>query len=790
MEESTCRRYLFDEFTVDLARARLLRGGKQVRLRPKAFDVLRYLVENRGRLATKDELIGALWPNVIVTDDSLVKCVQEVRDALEDKQRRYIKTVPKRGYVFDAPVVGEPEDSGMAPVTNGGPADDEGSGAQDAAPATRGPAAARSKVAWIAPAVLAAMAAAGLGTHYLLGGDARRDVLAQRPANVQSVAVLPFVSISPDSGQDYFSDGISEELLKALANIPGLRVPSRTSSFVFKDTKTDLRTIAAALNVDHVLEGSVRKAGDQVRITAQLIEVSTDSHLWSETYDRELTNIFAIQDEIARNVAEALQVTLLTDQLPAQTGSRTASRDAHDAYLRGLHYASTLRSEDFFRARASFHHATELDSQYAAAHAELANSVLTAQAYGVMDRDEALSEAESAIAEALRLDPQLADAYVARGRLSMVKGDIAASEVDYRRAIEIKPSFARAYGDLFYALGAANRLREAVAALDKALELDPLNASFNWSRGNVWLAHGDREQAVRAYQRAVAFEPSQPNGYTGLADAAAMSGRVAEALAWYLKGLEQDPGHVHIMSIIGFIYMSLGDPGRAQLWFDEAAGLYPDGSLRRFFREFTPLVIRNEDPARLLEELRGIPSGQFPGLGSRVFRKAALQTGNLPGIEAFYREHWPELFEPEPRVGANNFDIAPEVAWILRAHGDHQAAATLLGQALDVFEDPARTSIYPPEWARVMFEIEVLALQERNAEALAALRRVIDDGWRWDWWQIERDPTLTSISGEPEFIAMLAEVKAAVAAQLEQVRAMERDGEINARPAAGARHRQ
>lgn len=785
MEESSCRRYLFDEFTLDLARARLLRDGKQVGLRPKAFDVLRYLVENRGRLATKDELIGTLWPDVIVTDDALVKCVQEVRDALKDRQRRYIKTVPKRGYLFDAPVVGEPE-----PAATGGRANDEGSGAQQPAPANRHRSgAARGKRARKVPAVLVATAAAGLGIYYFLSGDARQDVAAQRPANVQSVAVLPFVSISPEYGQDYLSDGISEELLNALANIPGLHVPSRTSSFVFRDTKTDLPTIAAALSVDHVLEGSVRKAGDQVRITAQLIEVSTDSHLWSETYDRELTNIFAIQDEIARNVARALQVTLLTDQLPAQTGSRTSSPEAHDAYLRGLHYAGTLRSEDFFRARASFRHATELDPQYAAAYAELANSVLKAQAYGVMDLDQALSEAESVIGEALRLDPRLADAYVARGRLSMAKGDMAASELDYRRAIEIKPGLARSYGDLFYALGAADRLDEAVAALDKALELDPLNASLNWSRGNVWLSHGDGEQAVRAYRRAVEFEPSQPNGYSGLADAAAMRGRLAEALAWNLEALEQDPGHVHIMSIVGFVYMSLGDPGRAQLWFDEAAKLYPDGALRRFFRDFTPLVVRDEDPARLLEELRGIPSGQFVGLGSRLFRKAALQTGSLQGIDAFYRERWPELFEPEPQVGTNNFDIAPEVAWILRARGDHEAAARLLGKALAVFEDPAR-SVYPPDWARVMFEVEVLAVQERNAEALAALRRVIDDGWRWDWWQIERDPTLTSISAEPEFIAMLAEVKADVAAQLEEVRAMERDGELSAHPAARVRHGQ
>jgi len=294
----------------------------------------------------------------------------------------------------------------------------------------------------------------------------------------------------------------------------------------------------------------------------------------------------------------------------------------------------------------------------------------------------------------------------------------------------------------------------------------------------VWLAQGDTDQASRAYRRAVEFEPSQPNGYSGLGDIAIMSGHLDEALATYLDGLEQDPGHVHITSIVGLIFRSLGDPERAQLWFDKAASMYPAGPLQRFFREFTPLVIRQEDPAELLAVLRGISSGQFAGLGSRLFRKAALQTGDLDGIEGFYRQHWPELFEGEPRVGADNFDIATEVAWLSLVRGEDRVAAALLDRAFEVFRDPALRSVRPPEWALVMFETEILALQGHKAEALAAFRRAIDGGWRWDWWQVESDPTLVSIRSDPGFIAMLAEVKADVTLQLEHVREMERSGEI------------
>ena len=782
MDESK-RLFVFDEFTLDLDRACLLRNGERISLRPKVFDTLSYLVVHRGRVATKEELVEALWPSVVVTDDSLTKCIQEVRAALGDREHHYIQTIPRRGYLFDTTVVAGPPTA--APAT---------------APAGEGPAEGRTRPATSAANRLGEAPLrhrtmlgrfAGVGVIALVAGFAAHSWLSDTPATervrppsaTRSVAVLPFVSIGRDPTEDYFSDGVSEEILNALANVPGLHVPSRTSSFTFKGTNTDLRTIGDALDVDHVLEGSVRKAGSRVRITAQLIDVATDSHLWSATYDREITDVFAIQDEIATSVAEALQVELFGTPRPR---ARTANIEAYDAYLLGIHYSRKRRLEDNVRVRQSFARAIELDPRYAAAHASLALTLLTAHGNGIMDQHTALAEAERATARALELDPALGLAYVARGWLARYKHDYAAADAALAHAIDLEPGLADAHMQRMFALGALNRFSEARAALERALELDPLNGYYNRWMGNVQLALGDFERAAVYDRRAIEFEPSQANAYAGLGDIAIMKGHLDEGLASYLHGIREDPGHAHITALIGAIYASLGDDERARLWFDKAASMYQVPSIAQFLRDFHPVTRSPADPDTLLALIRNVPDSQFVALGSRVFRKATLQTGDLDGIEAFQRQHWPELFQSEPRVSGNNFGAAADVAWLLLQRGDEKRAQLLLDLTLGVINDPDERSVDPPEWTVGMTEIEVLALQGRDTEALAALRHAIDTGWRIEWWQVEIDPLLASIRGNEAFVSMMAEVKADLRRQLERVRALERSGEIDGKPTARA----
>lgn len=537
----------------------------------------------------------------------------------------------------------------------------------------------------------------------------------------------------------------------------------------------DLPTIAARLGVEHVVEGSVQQSGSELRINARLIEVATESTLWFETYRPGFTNIFDVQDEIAARVAGALQVRLLGSEVSLTDGRRTANVEAHDAYLFGLHHLRTQRSEDIARARAYFERAIELDDEYAAAYAGLAFAFMNARIYGLMPPQDAIAGVERAAARALELDPLLADAYIARG---YVAEDVEMAERDYRRAIELSPNSARAYNSLASILGAQNRPLEGRAALAKAVELDPLDAVLNWLMGSSLLALGDFDGARSYQRRAIEIEPTSPNAYAGLADVAIVTGRLDEAMRSALAALEQDSGHPHITTTVGLIYLSLDDRASAEPWLARGADLLQAPSLSSLLRDFVPLVVRREDPGRLLSLLRDIPPVHMGAFSSRLFRKMALATGDLGGIRAFYEQYWPELFGAEPVVDINNFTVATDVAWLLKNEGATNRAESLLNQSLAIYRDPVQRPMFPSEWDTVTVQVEAYALLGREDEALDALRSQIDNGWRWCWWQLETDPTLASIRNRPEFEAMMDEVGADVALQLERVREMQRSGVI------------
>ena len=290
------RTYLFGAFVLDVDRGALLKDGADVPLRPKCFKVLSYLVEHHGLLVTKEEVLGAVWPDVVVTEDSLTQCLIQIRKVLGDDSREMVLTVPRRGYLFDVPVTvhkpGEVQVAQWAP---------------DSLDSNRRPS------RWsVGAAIVLALALAATwwnGARHRVHEGMPRDVRAV--ALPASIAILPFEDMSPEGDQEYFGDGISEEVLNLLAQTPELTVISRTSSFSFKGQNADIETIAQKLNVASVLEGSVRKNGDQVRITAQLVEASNSAHLWSQTYDRTLDDVLGVQSEIAASVAAVLKVKLL-----------------------------------------------------------------------------------------------------------------------------------------------------------------------------------------------------------------------------------------------------------------------------------------------------------------------------------------------------------------------------------------------------------------------------------------------------------------------------------------------
>jgi TolB-like protein/Tfp pilus assembly protein PilF len=383
-----------------------------------------------------------------------------------------------------------------------------------------------------AAVVILAMAGAfWLGRKRPQGGSP-----APGPSGGPSIAVLPFADMSPDKDQEYFADGLSEELLNALAKIPELRVTGRTSSFQFKGKNEDLRVIGQKLNVATLLEGSVRKSGNQVRITAQLVKVADGFHLWSETYDRQLDDIFAVQDDIARSVANALEVKLLG----ARSGKRVPNAESYNRVLEARHLLQDPTEENRRKAQVLLEQVLERDPSYAEAWVDLSVVYLRAfeQAHTLAAKDKWLREQEAALRRALALDPEMADAYSRLARIQRLRLDFAAGERSMQRALELAPGSA---GVVAAAAGFASsfgRFDEAIALQRRAQELDPLSNTGLYNLGFRYLAAGRASEAEEPLKTLLARKGDRYGAHALLADAYLLQGRAEAALAEYERELD------------------------------------------------------------------------------------------------------------------------------------------------------------------------------------------------------------------------------------------------------------
>jgi TolB-like protein len=346
----------------------------------------------------------------------------------------------------------------------------------------------------------------------------------------RSVAVLPFVNMSADPEQEYFSDGISEELLNVLVRIEGLRVPSRTSSFTFKGSNKKVAEIGRELQVDHVLEGSVRKSDNRIRVTAQLIDVATDTHLWSDTYTRELDDVFAVQDEIAQAIVGALKITLSGEEQQSLSDRSTRNVEAYNKYLLGRHLWNT-RSRDGLRAAiAPLREAVQLDPQFELAWAALADGYALIPEYQAGPIDENVSLGREAAERALAINPDSARALTALAYLkSLYAFDIDGAIKDYRRALELDPGYATAhqwYGEL---LAVQRRTDESLEQIRLAAEADPLASIIVQVEGWILMGAGRYEEALEVYRRGRLMDPHMPPMARNMVGTLVMLGNYAEA---------------------------------------------------------------------------------------------------------------------------------------------------------------------------------------------------------------------------------------------------------------------
>src|SRR6266436_4352788 len=541
----------FQSFRLDTADQCLWRGQERVSIPPKAFDILRYLVENPVRLVTQDELLEKLWPETYVNPEAIRKYILDIRKILGDRPDKpeFIETVTKRGYRFIAPVTDDSATREFDSATQEEPT---------LAPSKFTEWRQRSGTHYfqmivIIP-ILAVVAVAATAGHFWF--TPKKATLPPLTAN--SIAVLPFADVSPGKDQEYFSDGLSEQLIHELAKVSGLKVVGRSSAFEFKGKNEDLRNVGRKLGVANILEGSVRREGNHVRITANLIKVEDGFQLWSQTYDREINDIFAVQDEIARAATVALQPKLLgSGQTIASTVPlHSVNPEAYQAYLQANYFWGRGTGEgDVAKALAYADQAIRLDEKYAPAWA-LRASVLNMMAEsGLTDVTDGFRKARDDAERSIALDATSASAYLALARTQIYHDwDWDTADTCLTKAAALEPGSAEVFRIRSYLARALGNLDPAVKLYEHDVALDPLRANSHLGLGYLLYMAGRYDEAQLALQKALDLNPQAAFAHANLGKILVAKERPQQALA----EIEKEPNDWEKLTDLALVYHALG----------------------------------------------------------------------------------------------------------------------------------------------------------------------------------------------------------------------------------------
>jgi len=587
---------------------------------------------------------------------------------------------------------------------------------------------------------------------------------AQAPVQ-PSIAVLPFADLSPAQDQEYFSDGVAEELLNTLTQVHGLRVAARTSSFAFKGRNEDVRKIGELLNVSTVLEGSVRKGGDKVRITAQLIDVDSGYHLWSESFDRELNDIFAVQDEIASAIVSALKGKLMGDAQAAPATARAANVQAYDLYLAGRHRAHQRTPESLHSAIELFEQAIALDGNYAPAYSGLADAYMLLYNYGNMSAARTIDQAQPAIDKALALDPTLGEAYASLGLLrSEFLGDRAAGEVAYRRGIELNPGYSMTHmwrGSSQYAVG---HIEAAAESFRTAHRLDPLHPTVSTNLAVLLADMGHYQEAKSVLQRLLDAGVAGAISYRALAFVDDQYGRFDRELGWALKAVEASADPASLLQV-AVAYRHLGRFEDAERWLEKAEASAPE-NLQVTLERFALLTDRGERRLAVefgntllsrAEAAHDRPDYEIRGLAATA-GAAELRAGNAERAAALIGK----AFGARERTGFGintDINLLSDLALAYRRAGQPGKADDALARAEAILTASREQGLDGPYI--VYQSARLLALQGRRAQALDELQRTYDLGGRV-YWSFAADPAWDALRDDPRLQQLAAKVKADV----------------------------
>jgi TolB-like protein/DNA-binding winged helix-turn-helix (wHTH) protein/Flp pilus assembly protein TadD len=591
----------FGVFEADLRTGELTKHGKRLSLQEQPFRLLALLLEKPGELVTREELRGRLWPQTIVDfDHGLNKAISKIREALGDSAEnpRFIETVARRGYRFLAEVAAVHDE--QAATVAGDLAVHGDPGLLRLIDAGTSPRRPFRALAW---------RLFGFGLLLVLAISLSWNLYPWRHSQptIRSLAILPLENLSGDASQDYFADGMTDELITDLGQISALRVISRTSVMTYKGVRKPLAQIAGELNVDAVVEGSILRSGERVRITAQLIQLPADKHLWAQSYEGDIRDVLTLQNKVARAIAEQIRATLNRQEQAALEGAKAVNPEAYQAYLKGRYFLNKRTGDGLRRAIEYFNSAIETDPTYAEAYSGLADAYALSGdwKYGVISPQDAFPKTRAAATKALTLDDSLGEAHASLAfALDLYGWDWEAAETEYKQAIKLKPSYATAHqwyswhlfmmgrnsegmlelrkaesldplsliigADLADALCVAHLYDEAVQQSKKTLEMDPNFAVGRYELGQALVQKYMYDEAIAEFQRAIELSGHSGAFDSNLAHVYAVSGRKEEAIK-ILKDLEaRDDQNPSIGADIALIYVGLGDQDQAMIWLNKA----------------------------------------------------------------------------------------------------------------------------------------------------------------------------------------------------------------------------
>lgn len=592
-------RIAFDSFEIEMSSGELFKNGRRIRLARQPADLLVLLARRRGALVSREELRAALWPEdtFVDFDHGLNNCIRRIREALGDSadSSRFIETLPKKGYRFipetralilspgalvpppQEPMAQElsgpasqvvpdrssretqPQSANSVVVEGDGPHLNGAAGSLAARP--RFPSRRRALLILLGTTLVALACAAGLLVGLNFHGWREQIFGLGGDHQIRSIAVLPLVNLSGDSEQEYFTDGMTDELITSIAKATPLQVISRTSVMRYKSTPKSLSDIARELGVEGIVEGTVLRSGSRVRVTVQLIDARSDKHLWAEAYERDLQDIFALQSDIADAVSRQVATTLAA-QVSSNVKRRPIPPEAYEAYLKGRYYLNKRRPDDLKKSQEYFQEAIEKDPTYAAAYAGLADSyqVLGSWEGGILAPKEAFPKAVAAYEKALGIDSTLSDAHSSLGYAKLYYyWDWAGAEKEFKRAIELNPNSENAHHWYSHYLLSMGRTKESLAESKRGIQLAPFDPLLNVHL--VWHYTFSRQYSLAVQQSHTVLTMDLPpyGAYLFGGWALEQQGKYPEAIDWFRKACTSSGEVSHATAALGHAYGISGD---------------------------------------------------------------------------------------------------------------------------------------------------------------------------------------------------------------------------------------